>query len=113
MSPNNMNWFQAQQFCEEKGGYLAEIVTEIEQTNLNAILDTDSCYWIGLSDLAAEGEFVWQHSYSPVGGYTNWLPRQPDNGNGNLEQDCVNLWQHNWFNFDQWGWDDENCEATN
>ena len=93
------------QFCAEKEGYLAEIVTKVEQTNMNAILDTDSCYWMGLTDLAAEGKFVWQHSFSPLGEYTNWFPGQPDNFNG--DEDCV--YQKY---IDNWGWNDAICESN-
>merc|ERR1712131_204518 len=81
LSPTKLNWFQAQQFCEENGGYLAEILSQSQQNNLDALLNIGQCknYWIGLSDLAYEGKFEWQHSFTPLGEYTNWLSTQPDN----------------------------------
>merc|ERR1712198_406128 len=53
-SPTKMNWFQAKKFCERKGGYLAEILSQCEQTNLEALLNTGQykSYWIGLSDMS-------------------------------------------------------------
>ena len=90
------------QFCAQKGGYLAEIVSKIEQTNLNTILREDYRYWIGLTDLATEGKFVWQHAFSPLREYTNWIPGEPNNmGN----EDCVMIWPHK----GGWGWNDGPC----
>merc|ERR1711973_707110 len=76
LGPTKMNWFQAQQFCWEKGGYLAEILSQSEQTNVAALLNTGKFkfYWIGLNDMAFEGKFEWQHSFTPLGNYTNWIP---------------------------------------
>ena len=81
-------------------------MSKTKQNSLNAILDTKSCYWIGLSDLAAEGKFVWQHSFSPLKNYTNWLPGEPNDYYGN--EDCVMLKKGS-----HWGWIDEDCKATN
>merc|ERR1711973_631574 len=105
LSPTNMNWFQAQQFCEEKGGYLAEILSESEQTNLKALLNIrqDQNYWIGLSDVASEGNFVWQHSFTPLGEYTHWQAGQPDNWDGH--EDCIIMMKGS-----EWGWNDEDCD---
>merc|ERR1711973_714537 len=104
LSPTKMNWFQAQQFCAENGGYLAEILSQSEQSNLEALLKIGQYknYWIGLSDLAYEGKYEWQHSFTPLGEYNNWAPTQPD-GQGN--EDCVRLC-HGW----DWGWADWICD---
>ena len=93
------------QFCEEKGGYLAEILSQSEQTNLEALLNFGQYknYWIGLSDLAYEGKFEWQYSLTPLGEYTNWSSTQPDNAQGG--EDCVMLWRK-----DNWSWNDLNCD---
>ena len=81
---------------------MAEIVSKIEQTNWDTILRDDSWYWIGLSDLATEGKFVWQHSSSPLKEYTNWIPGEPNNvGN----EDCVLLRQRR-------GWNDGRCNTN-
>ena len=94
------------QFCAQKGGYLAEIVSKIEQTNLNTILREDFRYWIGLTDLATEGKFVWQHAFSPLREcYTNWIPGEPNNKEN---EDCVMIW-HNHPHKGGWGWNDGSC----
>merc|ERR1719391_811956 len=107
LGPTKLNWFQAQQFCEEKGGYVAEILSQSEQTNLEALLNIgqDKNYWIGLSDLAYEGKFEWQHSFTPLGEYTNWTPPNPDDYGG--DQDCVIMMEDY-----EWGWDDVDCEKN-
>ena len=48
------------QFCWEAGGYLAELLSSEEEARLNAILAKDIDYWIGLTDLAHEGVWMWQ-----------------------------------------------------
>ena len=106
------------QFCGRKEGYLAEIVSKIQHTNLNAILDVNSCYWIGLSDIVAENEFVWQHSYSPMGAnFTNWVPGEPDNAmhEACVDEDCVQMDEdcvHLWHVGGHWGWNDVVCETS-
>ena len=95
------------QFCEEEGGYLAEIRSQSEQTNITPILESSYFYWIGMSDLATEGEFVWQQTSTAVEeGYTNWAAGQPDNKHGN--QNCGIL-DTRW----SWSWDDQRCDQVN
>ena len=57
------------QFCNEKRGWLAEIKTADEQADLDSILDSlpHAEYWIGLTDMAEKGEWVWQHSNQTLG----------------------------------------------
>merc|ERR1712098_793943 len=86
-SHDRMTWFEAQEFCYEKEGYLAEITSHEEETLLDSILLADIEYWIGLSDFASEGTWVWQDSHKHAE-YTNWAPTEPNNGNG-ANEDCV------------------------
>ena len=57
------------QLCNEKGGWLAEIKTADEQAALDSILDSQAQaeYWIGLTDMAEKGKWVWQHSNQTLG----------------------------------------------
>ena len=82
---------------------MAEIKTEEEQNSLNAFLSWDDCYWIGLSDAHVEGKWIWQHSFSPLGNYTNWNEGEP---NGAEREDCV-VQRHDGGH---WGWLDVACE---
>ena len=77
---------------------MAEILSQSEQTNLDALLNIGQYthYWIGLSDMAHEGKFEWQHSFTPLGEYTNWSAWDPQKDNG----DCVLIVaNYNWV----WG----------
>ena len=56
ISHTSMSWFEAEDFCYQKEGYLAEIQSQTEDTLLDTILPEDIHYWIGLSYLSAEGE---------------------------------------------------------
>ncbi|XP_072181990.1 alpha-N-acetylgalactosamine-specific lectin-like [Diadema setosum] len=43
--------------------------------------------WIGINDIAEEGEFVWSDGSNAS--YQNWRPNQPDNYRG--QEDCVQI----------------------
>ena len=91
------------QFCRDKGAWLAEILSPEENYSLwQQFKKNDSCYWIGLTDLAMEGQFVWQHSFKPLV-WSNWQPGQPDNA---YDADCVCA---GWGDPDEFQWDDEPC----
>merc|ERR1712098_395755 len=92
-----MTWGEAQEFCYEKKGFLAEITTREEDNLLDTILAEDLHYWIGLSDWASEGTWVWQDSHQKAD-YTNWRPGQPEG-----EGDCAfkSYWDGNprWWDY--------------
>ena len=98
-----MTWFEAQEFCYEKEGYLAEITSYEEETLLDSILLADIDYWIGLSDFASEGTWVWQDSHKHAE-YTNWAPAEPNNIGG--IEDCV----VKSFEIGMAGWSDGICD---
>ena len=107
-----MTWFEAQEFCFGKEAYLAEIQSHEEDSLLDIMLPEDTNYWLGLSDLAVEGRFVWEDSHS-VAVYTGWAPGQPDNIGTNLltrNADCV----FKSFRISQGeaGWHDVECAAV-
>ncbi len=66
------------------GGHLATINNQAEQdwvfASFGSFGGTNRSLWIGLSDAAQEGTFVWA-SGEPVT-YTQWHPGQPDNAVG-------------------------------
>ena len=75
---------------------MVEIPTEINGYALD--MDSGGLYWIGLTDLADEGKFVWQHSFQPMN-WTNWCNGFPISGNG----DCAFAGfgtNFNWMNAD-------------
>ena len=83
---------------------MAEILSQSEQTNLDALLNIGQYthYWIGLSDMAHEGKFEWQHSFTPLGEYTNWISSEPNNNQG--DEECVMI-----HGKDNWSWNDLKC----
>ena len=46
---------EAKEYCWSIGGYLAEIITEEEESLLDNYLISGISYWIGLSDMDHEG----------------------------------------------------------
>jgi len=102
----NSSWWQAQQFCADNGGWLAEIISPEEQTDVNTLLIPGGVYWIGLTDLAYEGRFIWQHSYKPLsGGWANWYPNEPNDAGS---EDCVLMFN----NGTTWAWNDSACSGS-
>ena len=85
---------------------MAEIFSSEEQTSVtNEALLQNSLfhghYWIGLTDSADEGHYIWQHSSKPLS-WSNWKSGEPNNLGG--DEDCVALLKrHNWL------WNDFPC----
>ena len=74
------------------GGKLAEPRT---QTTNDFIADVAkgkgiSQLWIGINDIKEEGTFIYGSNDAPIT-WTNWAPDQPNNGDGEVQEDCVIL----------------------
>ena len=50
-----MNWADAQIYCRETGGFLAEILSKEEEILLDTFLIDGISYWLGLTDKGNEG----------------------------------------------------------
>ena len=105
VSTEPMSWYAAQEFCWSQGGYLAEIKSKYEEDSLDLVLASGNVYWIGLTDQAQEGSFVWAESHQELQ-YSNWGPSDP-NDLGRGEQNCVlkSLEADDWR-----GWIDYKCQ---
>ena len=78
------NWFYGFWFCQNHGGYLAEITSKDETELANMFLPTEQYHWIALNDLVSPGNWQWQNSHVNAN-YTNWKwPAEP-----NLFSACV------------------------
>ena len=67
----------------------------------NANIDA-SIQWMGASDLASEGMWVWD-SGNPVT-LNHWKPGKPDNNGYNVHCMAVNM------DWGTWTWEDINCD---
>ncbi|KAH8352760.1 hypothetical protein KR084_006211 [Drosophila pseudotakahashii] len=82
------NWHSAQNTCREKGGYLASIKNKEELEKIDSKLGKNAFYWLGINDLAKEGEFV-ADSTGKIAKYLPWRNAQPDDYENN--EDCVHI----------------------
>jgi len=83
-----LTWFQARDFCIEKGGELVKITSERENDFVLALARQRASsvkeIWIGLRRDA--GGFYWTDNSFPK--YTNWAPNEPSND----QEQCVHMW---------------------
>ena len=80
LSPGGADWQSARAYSRTLGGYLASINDSGEQGFINGHYSTIPSFWIGLSDAALEGLFVWD-SGEPVT-YGAWCLGEPNNAAG-------------------------------
>ena len=73
---------------------------------MNEVIEGNHHYWIGLTDSATEGHFIWQHSSKPLG-WSNWEGGEPNNNFGN--EDCVLLLKSLYNR----KWNDADCGSDN
>lgn len=96
-------WEQARDGCRSLGNFeLVRIDSESEQAFVwSVIAELGGDFWIGLSDAAEEGEWVWTDG-SPLG-YSNWAPTSPDDGGGD-DEDCAEI-----LFAEEGRWNDRDC----
>ena len=75
-----------------------------EQNDRLADLTSDPA-WIGISDSASEGDWVFLDGGSVT--YTNWKTNEPNNSGGN--EDCVDI---NLVSSEPGTWNDSNCSSS-
>ncbi len=73
-----MTWFAARDYCYGLNGHLVTLGSAGEDTFVRGLTQADR--WIGLTDEAMEGTFVWITGEPLV--YTNWTPGEPNNATG-------------------------------
>jgi hypothetical protein len=96
-----LTWTRAEEYALSVGGQLVTINDQAEQSWLAAAF-THPQLWIGLTDQAVEGTWVWS-SGEPVT-YMNWVADQPDNCLLCSEDQGENAAVMNWAG--QVGWND-------
>jgi len=73
-------WATAQTTCESTGAQLAVIDDAAENTHVDGLLT--GAFWIGMTDLAVEGTWLWVTGASVDAGFTSWRAGNPNNENG-------------------------------
>ena len=102
----NITWSQADGQCQAAGyDGLAKVTSGSENNFIEALAAPLYSakyvyYWIGLTDSASEGDYLWSDG-SSLGSYSNWDSGEPDGGNISNE-DCMIV--RNWL------WHDDTCD---
>jgi lectin-like protein/PEP-CTERM motif-containing protein len=92
-----VGWQAAENQAVVAGGHLVAINSQAEQDFLRNTFGTIRNFWIGLTDVASEGNFVWSNGDAVT--YTNWATSEPNNL---FNEDYVLM---NWNNSNG-GWND-------
>ncbi|KAH8412725.1 hypothetical protein KR009_004917, partial [Drosophila setifemur] len=95
-----LNWTDSAKTCRQMGGQLASIDNEEELAAITGRLNKQ-CYWLGINDLATEGDYVLGNS-EKVAPFLKWEAGQPNNQGNN--EDCIILFGGFMF--------DTNCDKT-
>ncbi|XP_046575353.1 perlucin-like [Haliotis rubra] len=91
-STNSADFAGANSFCLFFGSRLAVIERKTEDTLIKSYLlrhGKGGTFYIGGTDLRAEGIFTWERPLAKKLGYRGWPPGQPDNYKGN--EHCMTL----------------------
>lgn len=93
-------WTAAKADCELVGAHLPVFADREEEGPVNAEFFGDN--WLGLSDRATEGTFVWVDGTTPQGAVIHWNILSPSNGDTN--RNCVRIFTD---------WQDDPCTDQN
>ena len=106
-SHETASWADAVLTCQ----LLDSQLIEIEDATENALVENvvkgrgGTAWYIGATDKAVEGEFVWMNSKKLLSQvFTDWMPGEP--GNVNHDEGCLVLWQGGSYR-----WGDVSCEG--
>jgi len=101
-----MDWVDANAYCQENNGHLAEIENiemEAMTISLLALLTGEECpgVWIGGNDIAQEGVWRWEYSDTEI---QTFFWKDDIEPNGDLHENCLGLYGCE-------GWNDYPCDA--
>ena len=85
---NGYNWTSAHLFCQLSGGHLATFETQEEFNAINFTHYTTNAFWIGLSDIFTEGQYIWNYT-GQAPSYSAWDNYKPTLSTG---YDCVTVY---------------------
>ena len=94
-------WYEADNMSDNVGGHLVTISSEEENDFISSLIQqTGNNSWIGFSDIATEGDWVWTTGEDVV--YTNWAAGEPNDQN---DEDCAEMYGDGSWNDNQCDWD--------
>ena len=102
---DSVSWNQAEACCVAWGGHLASIHSAGVNSVLNDIRIRDRITWIGLNDIASEGNFVWTDGSSYDYSNFDTASGNPSNSRGN--ENCVHFFSQNYNGLT---WNDCDCD---
>ena len=89
LTEKKLTWWEAKEECKQLAGWLVEIESEEQNDALYEEAREQkigSSAWIGLSDTAKEGEWIWSSGEKAT--FLNWTPQSPSN-----TRQKVNKWK--------------------
>nr|XP_026691220.1 galactose-specific lectin nattectin-like isoform X2 [Ciona intestinalis] len=108
------NYSESRKFCKSIGADLAAVgVRNVEYRRIitkTVIQDKvgNRSAWIGMNDIASEGNWVWIDNRKVIAGESDWAEFQPDNGGGIVHrQNCGIM-----ASYFQMHWDDVSCDEA-
>lgn len=78
---------EAREICQNRDSDLVIIETIGESKSISMLVQGLQPLWLGLSDTAVEGSFVWINGSALVESQAPWAPGEPNNANN--AEDCV------------------------
>ncbi|XP_030380453.1 C-type lectin 37Db-like [Scaptodrosophila lebanonensis] len=81
-------WSTALEKCQILGGHLAHLESEKELAAISEHLDQGKWYWVDITDVKSEGEYV-SSTTNRQASFFRWMDGDPNNKNNN--EHCVHL----------------------
>ncbi|XP_016417096.1 CD209 antigen-like [Sinocyclocheilus rhinocerous] len=104
VSKKSMSWSASRQYCRDRGGDLVIIKSLEKQRLMSSLVRLSERAWIGLSDIANEGNLTWVDKSPLNQGF--WFEGEPNDEDGN--EDCVEMMA---FSSTLNNWNDLSCSA--
>ncbi|XP_016965104.1 accessory gland protein Acp29AB-like [Drosophila biarmipes] len=106
---NRRNWNAAEESCRLMGGHLATIQNDSEFNAIVKKLEGSTSYWLGLTDVNTEGQFVSVAS-GKTAAFLKWKSGQPNNLHG--RDHCVDIYNGNMYDSECGEEENYICEAV-
>ncbi|VDI57176.1 Hypothetical predicted protein, partial [Mytilus galloprovincialis] len=97
-----MTWIEAQRYCSNFGGVLAQPETADINNYLKSLTDKTTVLWIGASNLP-DKTWEWHNPIKPIK-FSDWQSTQPSNPNS---EHCMVYWKSN----EGFKWGDLHCTS--